>query len=298
MRNDAPQLDFVLVTGLSGAGKSLALSVFEDAGYFCVDNLPSVMINGLAELFLAESPSNLRRIAIVSDVRGGEYFTGLADITDQLRRTGVSHRIVFLDAADDVLVRRFKETRRRHPLAPAGEVLTGILKEREMLAPLRERADLYIDTSELPALRLRQIIAEQLLAGESEGKLGITFTSFGFKYGGLRDADLTFDVRFLPNPYYEPALRALTGLDEEVREFVNSQPQLASFYDRLFPLLEWLLPAYLEEGKAHLTVGVGCTGGRHRSVVIAEHLARTFAEVDSYRVGTFHRDAEKPQKHS
>lgn len=286
-------LDFVLITGLSGAGKSQALAVFEDAGYFCVDNLPTAMISALADLFQHEG-SNIQRVAVVSDARGGAYFEGMAQVLDALRRSGVPHRVLFLDALDDVLMNRFKETRRRHPLAAGGHLAAGIRAERALLEPLRARADVRIDTSDLSAARFRQVVAERMLPGESAGKLGMTFISFGFKHGGLREGDLTFDVRFLPNPHYVPELRPLTGLDAPVREFVNGSPGLEEFYGHLLPMLDYLLPAYVREGKSHLTIGVGCTGGRHRSVVISEHLAKIYGDRSEYRVEVLHRDADKP----
>jgi len=288
--------DFVVITGFSGAGKSQAMACFEDAGYFCVDNLPPEMIGSLADLF--EHPgSNVRRAAIVCDVRGGEYFGGMVGVLDELQRRGSPPRLLFLEAVERVLVNRYKETRRRHPLAPSGQVASGIERERELLEPLRQRADVSIDTSELSAARLRKIVADKMLARTTRGKLSVTFLTYGFKHGAPRDADLLFDVRFLPNPHYEADLRELTGLDAPVAEFVERSDGIEEFYDRLLPLLDYLLPAYVREGKAHLTVGIGCTGGRHRSVVIAERLASLYAAQDeSYGVEVVHRDIDKPPR--
>jgi UPF0042 nucleotide-binding protein len=191
-------------------------------------------------------------------------------------------------------VNRFKETRRRHPLAEGGHVGEAIRNERELLAPLRERADVSIDTSDLSAARLRRVVADKMLPRGHVGKLAVTFLTFGYKHGTPRDADLTFDVRFLPNPHYEAELRERTGLDQPVIDFVEGSGGIEDFYERLVPLLDYLLPAYENEGKAHLTVGIGCTGGRHRSVVIAEHLAGIYGERDGYLIDVVHRDVDKP----
>jgi RNase adapter protein RapZ len=290
-----PMEDFVVITGFSGAGKSQAMACFEDAGYFCVDNLPPEMIATLAGLF-AHGGSQVERAAVASDVRGGEYFESLVRVLDDLEARGVRYRLLFLDASEPVLVNRFKETRRRHPLAERGSITEAIATERSLLAPLRERADVSIDTSELSASRLRKVVADKMLPSGHVGKLAVTFLTFGFKHGTPRDADLTFDVRFLPNPHYEEDLRELTGLDDAVIEYVESSDGISEFYERLMPLLDYLLPAYENEGKAHLTVGIGCTGGRHRSVVIAEHLARTYAGRGDLLVDVVHRDVDKPPR--
>ena len=284
--------DFVVISGFSGAGKSQAMACFEDAGYFCVDNLPPEMIGSLADLFEHEG-SKVERAAVVCDVRGGSYFEGLVSVLDELSARGSGARLLFLEAAEDVLLDRYKETRRRHPLANGGQVVRGIGEERELLAPLKGRADVCIDTSDLSAARLRKVVADKMLPRGKVGKLAVTFLTFGFKHGSPREADLLFDVRFLPNPHYEADLRPLTGLDPEVEEFVNRTDGLADFYDRLTPLLDYLLPSYELEGKAHLTVGVGCTGGRHRSVVVAQRLAVLYAERDRYLVDVVHRDIDK-----
>ena len=285
--------DLVVITGVSGAGKSTAMAAFEDEGYFCVDNLPAEMIISLVELFM-HSGSKVANAVVVSDVRAGSLFEGLASMLDQLRAAGVNHRVLFLEASDDTLQTRYKATRRRHPLAPHGSVAEGIAREREILAPLRARADVIIDTDGLTAAGLRRRLAEQLLPSRTPGRLAVTVESFGFKYGAARDPDLLFDVRFLPNPHYEPELRPLTGLDDRVVEFVNRDGSLDTFYEHLYPLLDYLLPQYLAEGKAHLVIGIGCTGGRHRSVAIAEHLTDHYRGSDQYLVEVTHRDIEKP----
>ena len=287
--------DFVVITGFSGAGKSQAMATFEDAGYFCVDNLPPEMIGSLADLFGHEG-SKVEKAAVASDVRGGAYFDGLVKVLDDMDGRGVQYRLLYLEASDPVLINRFKETRRRHPLANGGSVEAALRHERELLAPLRERADVRIDTSDLSASRLRKVVADKMLPHGKIGKLAVTFMTFGFKHGTPRDADLTFDVRFLPNPHYEAELRELTGLDAEVIEYVESSNGIDDFYGRLIPLLDYLLPAYDQEGKSHLTVSVGCTGGRHRSVVIAEHLARVYAERGEFLIDVVHRDVDKPPR--
>jgi RNase adapter protein RapZ len=287
--------DFVVITGFSGAGKSQAMATFEDAGYFCVDNLPPEMIGSLADLFGHEG-SKVERAAVASDVRGGGYFDDLVRVLDDLDERGVPYRLLYLEASQPVLINRFKETRRRHPLANGGSLETAIGREQEMLEPLKERADVCIDTSDLSASRLRKVVADKMLPHGKIGKLAVTFMTFGFKHGSPRDADLTFDVRFLPNPHYEADLRELTGLDQAVVDYVRESDGVNDFYDRLTPLLDYLLPAYEREGKSHLTVGIGCTGGRHRSVVIAEHLARVYEQRGDQLIDVVHRDIDKPPR--
>lgn len=285
--------DLVVITGFSGAGKSTAMAAFEDEGYFCVDNLPSEMIQSLVELFM-HAGSKVQRAAVVSDVRGGSYFDGLAAMLDDLNRLGLRHRVLFLEADEQTLLTRYKETRRRHPLTPRGSVAEGIERERELLAPLRARADVVIDTGGLTAAMLRRKLADELLPTRTPGRLAITFESFGFKYGPSRDADVMLDVRFLPNPHYEPELRPLTGRDPAVVEFINADGELDRFYEHLHPLLDYLLPQYLAEGKAHLVLALGCTGGRHRSVAIAEHLSARYGDWSGFLVEVLHRDVTRP----
>jgi RNase adapter protein RapZ len=287
--------DFVVITGFSGAGKSQAMATFEDAGYFCVDNLPPEMIGSLADLFGHEG-SKVERAAVASDVRGGGFFDDLVRVLDDLDERGVPYRLLYLEASEPVLINRFKETRRRHPLANGGSIETAIGREHGLLEPLKERADVCIDTSDLSASRLRKVVADKMLPHGTVGKLAVTFLTFGFKHGSPRDADLTFDVRFLPNPHYEAELRELTGLDQAVIDYVRESDGVGDFYDRLTPLLDYLLPAYEREGKSHLTVGIGCTGGRHRSVVIAEHLARVYEQRGGQLIDVVHRDIDKPPR--
>jgi len=286
--------DLVVITGFSGAGKSTAMQVFEDAGYFCVDNLPPEMIRGLVELFVHEG-SKVEHAAVVSDVRGGAYFETLSAVLDDLAALGVRHRVLFLDADDTTLLTRYKETRRRHPLAPEGSVAAGIAEERRILAGVRARTNIVtvIDTSGISAASLRRRIADEFLPRQASTRLAVTFASFGFKYGPARDADLVFDVRFLPNPHYVPELKPLTGRDARVVEYVAREGKLDRFYGHLEPLLDFLLPQYVAEGKSHLMVAIGCTGGRHRSVAIAEHLGARYADRDDVWVEVAHRDITK-----
>ncbi len=279
----------VVITGHSGAGKSEAIAAFEDGGYFCVDNLPPRMIGSLGELFRHEG-SGVEYAAVVSDVRGGDYFDDLIAVLAELEGDGLKPMVLFLEADEETLLDRYKETRRRHPLAPEGRIVDGIRAERELLAPLRERADVVMDTSDLTGAELRRRITEEMLGRDAGGKLALTLLTFGFKNGPPRDADLTLDVRFLPNPHYDLELRPQTGMDEAVRAYVESGTQAGEFYGRLLPLLEFLVPAYVTEGKTHLTIAVGCTGGRHRSVTVADRIRRDLAERDDVIVKVKHRD--------
>jgi len=279
----------VVITGLSGAGKSEAIAAFEDAGYFCVDNLPPQMIGALGELFRLPG-SGVEKAAVVSDARGREYFEQLNQVLDELEGDGIKPQVIFLEAHDEILTDRYKETRRRHPMAPEGRIIEGIERERELLAPLKARADLVIDTSGETAATLRRRITEQLIETGSSNLMAVNLLTFGFKHGPPRDADITLDVRFLPNPHYIDDLRPLTGLDQEVRDYVEAGTMAGEFYGRLLPLLEFLIPAYVAEGKSHLTIAVGCTGGRHRSVTVAERIWREFSARDDVAVRVTHRD--------
>ncbi len=290
--------DLVVISGFSGAGKSSAMNVFDDAGYFCVDNLPAGMIRSLASLFLHEG-SKIERACVVSDLRAGDYLEVLAEVLDDLDSAGhVTTRLLFLEADEDTLLARYKETRRRHPQARNGNVADGIHREQDLLAPIRERADTVIETTGLSASALRRKVAAEMLAPGEPGKLAVTFGSFGHKHGPARDADLVFDVRFLPNPHWEADLRPLTGFDRRITEYVGRDGRLKEFYDRVIPLLEYLLPQYVAEGKAHLVVAIGCTGGRHRSVVIAEDLAAHFRDDGRFFVEVQHRDVDRAPSRS
>jgi UPF0042 nucleotide-binding protein len=286
------RVEMVLITGHSGAGKSEAIAAFEDGGYFCVDNLPPRMIGALGEVFSSEG-SGVERAAIVSDVRGGEYFEGLLEVIDELKASGLDLKVLFLEADEETLLHRYKETRRRHPLARDGRIVDGVREERALLAPLREQADVVIDTTDLTGGALRRRIATEMIGRErEENQLALTLLTFGFKNGPPRDADLTLDVRFLPNPHYNDDLRPLTGLDPEVVEYVESGTQAGEFYGRLMPLLEFLVPAYVAEGKQHLTIAIGCTGGKHRSITVASRIARELDDREDVKLHMVHRDVD------
>lgn len=281
---------FTIVTGLSGAGRSEAAHGLEDLGYFVVDNLPPALLPKMAEL--TERPGGPARFAIVVDARGGVFFGELARGLEELRELGIPSRIVFLEASDDDLVNRYEATRRRHPLAPAGRVIDGIRKERQMMAQLRGEADLVIDTSGLSPHALRDRIRAALADAPAAAGLQVSVQSFGFKFGPPRDVDVQFDVRFLPNPYWVPELRALPGTDPRVQAYVRQQEAFAPALAAMTQLLEATLPGYGREGKAYLSIAVGCTGGHHRSVVVAEDLAAFFRE-HGLPATLAHRDLER-----
>ncbi|MBO8173280.1 MAG: RNase adapter RapZ [Bacillaceae bacterium] len=274
---------------MSGAGKTVAVQSLEDMGFFCIDNLPPVLIPKFAEM-IEQSGGRIEKVALVIDLRGREFFDHLSDVIDRLREIeNIRYQILFLDADDRVLVRRYKETRRRHPLAPDGMLLDGIKAERKLLEPLKARADLIVDTSLLKPTQLKEKIAG--LFSNLEGQLRVNFMSFGFKYGIPIDADLVLDVRFLPNPHYIDNLRPLTGKEGEVAEYVFKWPETQEFMKRLIDLLEFTIPQYKKEGKSQLIVGIGCTGGKHRSVAVAEKLATLFKK--EYPIQVSHRDVER-----
>lgn len=282
-------MEFVIISGLSGAGKSRAASFMEDMGFFCVDNLPAPLITKFAELGMAGS-GEYDRVVLVTDVRSGANFDGLFQALDELRAMQCSYRILFMDASDDVIIKRYKETRRSHPLgAECGSLEQAIRLDREMMEPLRQRADYILDTSELPTAKLKGELKRLFGRGQQGDGMGVSVMSFGFKHGLPREADLVFDVRFLPNPYYVPELRPLTGLDERVRDYVFQGPQAREFMERLEQLLDYLLPRYVEEGKTALVIAVGCTGGHHRSVAVAHALTGHIREL-GYPAGENHRD--------
>jgi RNase adapter protein RapZ len=282
----------VMLTGLSGAGKSLAIRSLEDLGFYCVDNLPADLIGAFADL---GSAAGRRRLAVVTDARGGQV-EGLSDALDSLEERGIPYLLLFLEAREDVLVQRYKETRRRHPMAPEGRVLDGIRQERELLAELRGRAHRIIDTTTLGPADLRQEIAGLFTGDPDTPALVVTITSFGFKHGLPSDADLVFDVRFLPNPHYEPDLSALPGTDRRVAAFVLGQAETRTFLAHLEPFLAYLLPRFVDEGKEQLMIAIGCTGGRHRSVALSEHLATVLRE-SGYPVAVQHRDLRRAEAH-
>jgi len=282
-------LQLVVVTGLSGAGRSTALRVLEDLGHFCVDNIPPALIPQLIELL--EKGGELPRVALGIDVRTRGFLEGATHALDAAIAGGHHVELVFLESQDDELVRRFSETRRAHPLAPGGNVLAAIQAERERVAPLRARADLIIDTTRLNVHDLRRSLIDHLARGATRPRMVTRVVSFGYKFGLPVDADLVFDLRYLPNPHFVPALRPFTGLDDAVSRFVFEAPEARELLEDLSGLLGKLLPRYQREGKAYLTIGVGCTGGQHRSVAMAEALAAALRP--SGEIVVEHRDIQR-----
>lgn len=280
---------FVIITGLSGAGKSEAMRSFEDLGYFCVDNLPPALIPKFAEL-CSRSSGQVHQVALVIDIRGGQFFEHLFDALAELEAVGFKYTIVFLEASDEALVRRFKATRRRHPLVPDGSVLEGIREERRRLQELRGRAHHVLDTTQMTPRELKEKIAHLFTPGQGEG-VAVTVMSFGFKNGVPLDADLVFDVRFLPNPYWVEDLAPATGEDPAVEEYVFKWPVTQRFLEKLYDMLDFLIPQYTRETKSHLLIGIGCTGGRHRSVAVARKVA-DFLRSRGFRVAVQHRDLD------
>ncbi|MGH2829607.1 MAG: RNase adapter RapZ [Actinomycetota bacterium] len=287
--NPLERLDFTIITGISGAGRSEAAKVLEDLGYFVIDNLPPALIAKMADLAAAPA-SAITHIALVVEVRCGQIFAELEAALKDLRSRGIDYRIMYLTADDDAIVRRFEATRRRHPLGD--RVIDGIKKERAQLESLREKADLVIDTSSLTPHELRDRIATTFSRQPLEARLRVTVVSFGYKHGIPLDADIVMDVRFLPNPHWVDELRPLTGTDAPVRDYVLGRDATRDFLTRFEELLGVLIPGYLAEGKHYLTVGVGCTGGRHRSVVIAEEVAELLRD-RGLLVAVEHRDVER-----
>jgi UPF0042 nucleotide-binding protein len=283
-------LDVTIITGMSGAGRSEAAHVLEDVGYFVIDNLPPMLIGKVAEL--ARSTEKPIRYALVVDVRSGDFLHDLSAAVGELRHEGAHTRVLFLDASDEVLVRRYEASRRRHPLSDTGRVSDGIARERALLEPLKGDVDLIVDTSSLNVHELRDRLRELFAEHVVDGALQINVVSFGFKHGLPIDVDLVFDCRFLPNPHWVDELRPLTGLDADVRGYVLSRPGTDDFLAQLDRLLELTLPGYEREGKSYLSIGVGCTGGRHRSVVVAEELGERLRR-HGYRPSVHHRDVDR-----
>ncbi len=287
-------MQFVIVTGMSGAGKSTALKTMEDMGFFCVDNLPVSLVYSFAEM-VNTGESEIERIAIGLDIRSGDALSDLPNVFKQMKQAKFDYDILFLDASDDVLVKRYKETRRTHPLARLGRIEDGIGKEREQISFLRRKANMIIDSSNLLTRELKAELDKIFLQDENYQNFIVTALSFGFKYGIPRDADLVFDVRFLPNPYYDLELRAKTGNDPEIQEFVMDSPMSVEFMNKLMDMIQFLIPNYIKEGKNQLVVAIGCTGGKHRSVTIANALNHAM-ETLPYTVKCYHRDIEKDAK--
>ena len=285
-------LEIVVITGLSGSGKTLAVRVFEDLGYFCVDNLPVTLIPVFADL-CARSRQDIKRAALVVDVREGVFLREFPAIYQRLKREGGPHvRLIFFESDDEALIRRFSETRRPHPLAANGGLESGIRHERETLRPLRDLADLIIDSSRFNVHELRRYIQAHVAARPGGQPLTIAVISFGYKHGVPSDSDLLFDTRFLPNPYFVEELRSQTGRDRKVVAYLEKFPEYSTFRDKILDLLGFLLPRYIQEGKSYLTVAIGCTGGRHRSVAMAEAISVALHS-DGYVVNPSHRDVEK-----
>lgn len=282
---------FVIVTGMSGAGKSTTLKTLEDMGYFCVDNLPIQLIKRFAQIAY-DVDNDTNDVAIGVDIRSGVYLEQLSECLLELKKSRYDYEILFLDSNDDVLIKRYKETRRNHPLARSGRIEEGIKKERSRIAFLRKEADYIIDTTSLLTRELKAELDKIFIENAEYNNFIVTVVSFGFKYGIPKDADLVFDVRFLPNPYYDLNLKTLTGNDEEVQHFVMQYDESKEFLNRVVDLLEFLIPNYIKEGKNGLVVGIGCTGGKHRSVTLANWIYRELRDLP-YSVRIEHRDIEK-----
>ncbi len=281
--------EIVVITGLSGAGKSLALKCLEDMDFFCVDNLLPALIPKFVQLCAS---SDMNNIALVIDIRGRRFFKELISALREIPEYGFRYQILFFEASDEILIRRFSESRRRHPLANKGRLLDGINYERKQLEEIKGVADKIIDTSNLPPNKLKRDLAEMFMQRKDDNEnLNITVVAFGFKYGIPIDADLIYDVRFLPNPYYIAELRSLTGNNEPVREYVMQQEQTNEFLAKLFDFNAYLIPQFIKEGKSTLTIGIGCTGGKHRSVVVANELTK-FLESKNYKVQVEYRDSK------
>ncbi|EGS30085.1 hypothetical protein HMPREF9130_0658 [Peptoniphilus sp. oral taxon 375 str. F0436] len=279
-------MEILVITGYSGAGKSVALDVVEDLGYFSMDNLPPSLLEKFIDLAI-ESPK-IHKVAVVMDTRGGVFFSNLPQAIEKAKDKKIKVSILFLSASEDVIVARYKERRRPHPLGDS--IVEGYRKERQELENIKNQADIVIDTSNLSTNQFKQRLTQEL-ASKDQAKLRVTINSFGFKYGILQDADIIFDVRFLPNPYYIPELKKLNGLNKETQDFVLSKAQSQEFLDRLYDLFVFLIPHYIEEGKRQLVIGLGCTGGFHRSVAMTEALAKRLEKLDLL-IQTRHRDME------
>ncbi len=294
MSKGSRKMDFVIVTGISGAGKSTVLKFLEDFGFFCVDNLPPSLLPKFAEICF-RAGSEIQRVALGIDIRGGKLFEDFSYGLNELESAGYETKVLFLDASDDVLITRYKETRRTHPLTKGERLETGIERERELLAEVKSRSTYILDTSFILARQLKEKIGEIFISNEGFDNLMITILSFGYKYGIPTDSDLVFDVRFIPNPFYDATLRPMTGNDAPVRDYVMDCEASKAFLDKLKEMLEFLIPHYKKEGKNQLVISIGCTGGKHRSVTLANALF-TLLKDKNYSVTCTHRDIEKDAK--
>ena len=281
----------VILTGMSGSGKSTALKMIEDMGYYCVGNLPISLVESFVEL--AENDPELEKVAINVDIRSGQNIGDLTAVLDRLQERGKSFEMLFLESEDSVIIKRYKETRRSHPLAEGGRVDKAIEREREQLKPIKRRADYILDTSQLLTRELQTELKKMFVENQTYKNLYITVLSFGFKYGIPTDADLVFDVRFLPNPYYVEGMRPLTGLDKPIQDYVSDCPQYHEFLDKLEDMIKFLIPNYISEGKNQLVIAIGCTGGKHRSVTVAQGLYSILGAQEDYGLRIEHRDIEK-----
>lgn len=280
---------FVIVTGMSGGGKRTAMKMLEDAGYYCVDNLPIPLVDKFVEL-IATPNTEISKVALGLDVRAGQNFEIVENNLKKLKQQGYQYEVVFMDASDESLIKRYKESRRNHPLAPNGSAIDGIKKEREILKRIKSKADYVFDTSNLLTRVLKEEMDKIFVLNEEYNSLMVRISSFGFKHGILADADLVFDVRFLPNPYYIEELKPLTGNNKPVRDYVMSFKEAGEFLDKLVEMLDFLIPHYISEGKHQLVIGIGCTGGKHRSVTLANELFERMQGRGKYGLTIAHRD--------
>lgn len=287
-------MELLIITGMSGAGKSLGVKYFEDIGYYCVDNLPPSLIPKFVEVMLYGKTA-LEKIALIIDIRGGAMFLDLMPALVSLNDMDIKYSILFLDASDSTLIKRFKESRRMHPLSADGRLSEGISQERSTLEPIRKKADVIIDTSNLTPRQLKEAIADHFIEGKNFTGLITNIVSFGFKYGIPIDCDLVFDVRFIPNPFYIPELKEKTGFDDEVKDYVMNQNESRLFLNKLVDMVSFLIPLYVKEGKLQLIIGIGCTGGRHRSVTIARKLYNKL-KFKGFNTVVEHRDIDKDYK--
>jgi len=281
----------IIITGLSGSGKTAVSHFLEDLGFYCVDNLPCKLIPKLIELWEKKGEELVERVALVLDIREKGFLRDFPGIYKSLKAKGIPTELIFLEASDETLLRRFKETRRPHPLSPEKSIIEGIKEEREKLEPIRKMADWVFDTSDLSVTQLKEIIIKRY-SEKKEKPISVSIVSFGYKYGLPIDSDLVFDVRFLPNPYYIDSLRSISGRSKKVKDYLLSLPETNNFLKRLYDFLDYLLENFIREGKSYLTISIGCTGGKHRSVIIADELKK-YLQKNNYEVKVFHRDVNK-----